>query len=225
MSVKQQINGINEFLTMVYGTETRLSTMLTDLGFSTQQIKLIRDQYLEQAIASFLESLKKLMGTGVHGERLYQIVSRRFGLDSEPPDTVEALGQKLGISREQVQQLEYEAISKFKSKANQQLLKISLHSIALISVSAKPVQVRKSITSKQTPSKRGTKSSKRRSKSKSTKGWSGRDDFGDLPTGLIRHDPRSFTDSLPTCPHGVLKIRPCAICEPKRFQEETGGDF
>jgi hypothetical protein len=131
MNVKQQVNGLNEFLTTVYGTETRLSTLLTSLGFNSQQVELIRNQYLERAITSFLESLRKRMVAGWDGERLYKIISRRFGLDGEPPDTLETLGQQFGLSRERIRQLEYKAIKKCTSKANQQFLKTSLHSIAL----------------------------------------------------------------------------------------------
>jgi hypothetical protein len=131
MNVKQQVNSLNEFLTAVYGTETRLSTLLTSLGFNSQQVELIRNQYLEPTITSFLESLRKRMVAGWDGERLYEIISRRFGLDGEPPDTLEALGQQFGLSRERILQLEYKAIKKCKSKANQQFLKTSLHGIAL----------------------------------------------------------------------------------------------
>jgi len=131
INTKQKVSGINEFLTMVYGTETRLSTLLRSLGFNSQQVELIRNQYLESFITSFLEVLRTRTITGWDGERLYTIISRRPGLDGEPPDTLKALGQQFGLSRERIRQLEHKVIRKYKSKANRKFLKTSLRSIAL----------------------------------------------------------------------------------------------
>jgi len=236
MNIQQQIKGINKFLTMVYGAETRFSTLLTSLGFSTQQVELIRNQYLEQLVTNFLEALSRCLVAGRDGERLYKLVSRRFGLDGKPPDTLEALAQQFGISREQAQQLEYKAVSRCKSRASQQFLRTSLKSIALKWIGnaipcpsadhaiTRPDQVQQSTTQRRLPSKRQSKSLQHRGKGKSTTGWSGLDDSGDLPSGLTKHDPRPFTASLPRCPHGVLKIKPCAICDPEGFRQMTGED-
>jgi len=43
-------------------------------------------------------------------------------------------------------------------------------------------------------------------------------------TPLIAHDPRPHTDGLEKCPHGVLKIKKCAICDPEGFRLEHGWD-
>ena len=39
---------------------------------------------------------------------------------------------------------------------------------------------------------------------------------------ILRHDPRTATDSLPKCPHGVLTTRKCAICDPEGFRLQNG---
>ena len=38
------------------------------------------------------------------------------------------------------------------------------------------------------------------------------------------YDPRNFINELGVCPHGVPKIRICAICDPEGFKMETGID-
>jgi hypothetical protein len=115
----------------LYGTETRLSTLLTRLRFTETHVELIRSQCLESLVTDFLDALRKQMLAGLDGERLFMVVSRRFGLDGEPPATLENLAQQLGISRERVRQLEQKAIKKCKSKTHLQNLQTSLQHIAL----------------------------------------------------------------------------------------------
>jgi transcriptional regulator with XRE-family HTH domain len=131
MNVKQQVNGLNEFLTAVYGTETRLSILLTSGGFSSQQVEAIRNEQLGPIVTGFLDSFKERMLAGRDGERLHEVVVRRFGLDGELSDTLQALGDRFGVSRERIRQLENKAIRRWRTKANRQRLETSLRRIAL----------------------------------------------------------------------------------------------
>jgi len=45
------------------------------------------------------------------------------------------------------------------------------------------------------------------------------DDDPFLPPPYIPNDPRDSTAMLDKCPHGVLKIKKCAICDPEGFSE------
>ncbi len=49
--------------------------------------------------------------------RMRYVVARRFGLDGEPPQTLEDLGAELGITRERVRQIETRALRRLRSLA------------------------------------------------------------------------------------------------------------
>ena len=46
-----------------------------------------------------------------------RVVERRFGLDGQPPQTLEELGTELGITRERVRQLELRALRQLREQA------------------------------------------------------------------------------------------------------------
>ena len=49
--------------------------------------------------------------------RQRRVVERRFGLDGQPPQTLEELGGELGITRERVRQLELRALRQLREAA------------------------------------------------------------------------------------------------------------
>jgi RNA polymerase primary sigma factor len=49
--------------------------------------------------------------------RMRHVVVRRFGLDSQPPQTLEQVGADLGITRERVRQLETRALRELRTVA------------------------------------------------------------------------------------------------------------
>ena len=49
--------------------------------------------------------------------RMRHVLSRRFGLDGEAPQTLEDLGTDLGITRERVRQIETRALRQLRSLA------------------------------------------------------------------------------------------------------------
>lgn len=130
MGLRAQVIGVNRFLTMGYGREARLSTVLASLGFTQQQIQAVRDEHLAHVIHAFVTSLRERVVAGSDGERLYTIMSRRLGLDGDPPSTLAALGRHLGISRERVRQLEQKALSRCRSRARRQVWEAALLDLA-----------------------------------------------------------------------------------------------
>ena len=51
--------------------------------------------------------------------RMRLVITRRFGLDGQPPQTLEQVGAELGITRERVRQLESRALRELRSQAPQ----------------------------------------------------------------------------------------------------------
>ena len=49
--------------------------------------------------------------------RMKHVVVRRFGLDGQPPQTLEEVGSDLGITRERVRQLETRALRELRTVA------------------------------------------------------------------------------------------------------------
>jgi hypothetical protein len=114
MDIKTQLKGLNEFLAAAYGRETQLSTLLTELGFSPAQIDLLGDQYLEPMVSQLISDIRERLMSG--GDQLFQILSRRYGLDGEPAQPLEAIAKDLGISSQYARRLEEEALQKCRYK-------------------------------------------------------------------------------------------------------------
>jgi RNA polymerase primary sigma factor len=51
--------------------------------------------------------------------RMRTVIARRFGLDGQPPQTLEQVGVELGVTRERVRQLESRALRELRSQAPQ----------------------------------------------------------------------------------------------------------
>lgn len=67
---------------------------------------------VEQQVAARMLDAGVEVGLRVLDPREYFVVSRRFGLDGEPPARLVTLGEHLGLSREAVRQIEAKALAK-----------------------------------------------------------------------------------------------------------------
>jgi RNA polymerase primary sigma factor len=67
--------------------------------------------------ADNLRSVELATALGALNPRMRLVLSRRFGLDGEPPQTLEQVGESLGITRERVRQLESRALRELRSVA------------------------------------------------------------------------------------------------------------
>jgi RNA polymerase primary sigma factor len=67
------------------------------------------------------EELSQVLGTLTHRER--KVIELRFGLKGEHPRTLEEVGQKFGVTRERIRQIEAKTLAKLKSYRDSQRLR------------------------------------------------------------------------------------------------------
>ena len=131
MDFKTQLTGLDELLSVIYGDEMRLSTLLSELGFEQAQIEQLHDAHLEPIVHQFLEVIHKRFTSDSGRDTYYQILSRRYGLDGEPREQLSAIAPKYNYSSEYLRQLFEEIIQRCQSRKWQTELKTSLKHIAV----------------------------------------------------------------------------------------------
>jgi RNA polymerase primary sigma factor len=78
-----------------------IDATVMDLRVKTPDTQMIETDDVEQVLA-LLERM---------GEREATVLRLRFGLDGEEPKTLKEIGERLGLTRERVRQIEREALS------------------------------------------------------------------------------------------------------------------
>jgi len=131
MDFKIQLTGLNELLSVIYGDEMQLSTLLRELGFEPSQIEQLRDQHLESIVAQFLDVIHKRLTSDSGKDTYYQILGRRYGLDGQAPEQLSAIAAKENHSPEYLRQLFEEIIQRCQSKTWQAELRKSLKYIVV----------------------------------------------------------------------------------------------
>ena len=131
MDLTLQLAGLNRFLSAVFGGETNLDGLLVDLGFEQAQIDLLHDQSLEPVISQFVEVVHKHL-TGESGKDTYfLLLSRRYGLDGEPAESLETIARGMNFSPEFARLVSEEALQKCQYKTARENFKKSLRFIAI----------------------------------------------------------------------------------------------
>jgi hypothetical protein len=131
MDVKIRLVGLEELLAIIYGSDTRLNTLLRELGFEEPQIAQLQNGSLEAVVSQLLEVIHKRLTSDTGKDTYYQILSRRYGLDGEPHQQLSAIAEKHGFSPEYARQLFEEIIHRCQSKTWQAELRKSLKYIAI----------------------------------------------------------------------------------------------
>ena len=131
MDFKTQLKGLNELLSVIYGDEMDLNTLLSELGFEQTQTGQLDDAHLESIVGQFLEVIHKRLSSDTGRDTYYQILSRRYGLDGEPREQLSAIAPKHGFSLEYLRNLFEEIIQRCKSKTWQVELKKNLKYIVV----------------------------------------------------------------------------------------------
>lgn len=131
MDFKFQLTGLNELLAIIYGDGMQLSTLLPELGFEESQIEGLQGEPLESVVPQFLEVIHKRLTSESGRDTYYQVLSRRYGLDGQPPEQLSAIAAKENHSPEYLRQLFEEIIKRCKSKSWQAELRKSLKYIVV----------------------------------------------------------------------------------------------
>ena len=131
MDVTTRLSGLNELISIIYGNETHLHTLLGELGFERSQVEQLQDGHLESVINQFLGVIHKRLTSDSGKDTYYQILSRRYGLDGEPRQQLSVIAETYSYSPEYLRQLFEEIIHRCQSKTWQTELKKSLKYIAV----------------------------------------------------------------------------------------------
>src|SRR5512138_248324 len=131
MDPEIQLAGLNELLSVIYGEQTRLSTLLAELGFETAQIEQLKDEHLGSVVSQFLDVIHKRLTSDSGKDTYYQILSRRYGLDGEPRKQLSAIAETYGFAPGYLHQLFEEILGRCKSKTWQKELRTGLKHIAV----------------------------------------------------------------------------------------------
>ena len=131
MDAAIRLSGLNELLAIIYGNEAQLGTLLRELGFEQAQIEQMQNGHLDSVLDQFLEVIHKRLTSDSGKDTYYQILSRRYGLDGEPPQQLSAIAEKHGYSPEYLRQLFEEILGRCRSKTWQAELRKSLKYIVI----------------------------------------------------------------------------------------------
>jgi RNA polymerase primary sigma factor len=132
-------------LTQKHNRDATVEEIAKDSGFTEQRVRelfdLVEDPVSletpvgdgESMVADLIEDVKSESPDGAHAiqarseelgralerlnPRMKHVLLRRFGLDGKPPQTLEEVGNDLGITRERVRQLETRALRELRTVA------------------------------------------------------------------------------------------------------------
>ncbi len=131
MDATTRLSGLNELISIIYGTDTHLHTLLHELGFEQAQVKQLQNGHLESVVTQFLGVIHKRLTSDSGKDTYYQVLCRRYGLDGEPRQQLSAIAETYGYSPEYLSQLFEEIVHRCQSKTWQAELKKSLKYIAV----------------------------------------------------------------------------------------------
>ncbi len=134
MDTKLQLDGLDRFLTSIYGEETHLASMIDALGFEPEQARMLREDCLPNVMEQFVEVIRKKLTSG-EKDMWFRILNRRFGLDGEPVQPMEQVARLLELDALSASQAEADALHKCRYKATLSGFEKELHRIALAELS------------------------------------------------------------------------------------------
>lgn len=141
MDLMMQRKGMDDLLAAIYGAQARLDSVLQELGFDEAQVAALEGPPLEAFLAGFVESLHIRLTSPTGLDTYFHVLSARFGLDGEPPRSLEAIAQSRGLDAADMPRLWGDILDHCKTKKMTTDLKKDLKRLAveqLTSIGAKP---------------------------------------------------------------------------------------
>jgi hypothetical protein len=134
MDAMIRLDGLDRFLTAIYGEETNLVAMIDALGFEPQQSRMLREDCLPDVAEQFIAAVRKKLTSG-EKDLWFRLLSRRFGLDGEPGVSLDEAAVALNVALGDASQAESDALQKCRYKNTLQEFRKDLHRIALSELS------------------------------------------------------------------------------------------
>lgn len=111
-SLKEMMLSLNALLTDIYGEPKRISEILSNFGLSQKQINDIKGERFAAFYANVKFALECRFLHYSGGYRLLTILYRRYGLFEYKKETLDEIGNSMGVSRERIRQLQNKAIKR-----------------------------------------------------------------------------------------------------------------
>lgn len=103
---------LNSLLADIYGTEKCVSRILLDFGLEQSNIDALNGERLADFYGNIKFALECRFLHYSGGYRLLDVLYRRYGLFEHKKETLEEIGEVMGVSRERVRQLQNKAIKR-----------------------------------------------------------------------------------------------------------------
>lgn len=130
MDPKNQLGGLDQFLSAIYGSGTNLMGLLASLGFDPSQLASLRERHLPAICSGLVNSIHDRL-TWEDKDTWFRLIARRFGLDGEPPAGTETAARVLGLDPAAASHAAAEALDKCRTKTALEDFRKDLRRLAL----------------------------------------------------------------------------------------------
>ncbi len=130
MDLQNQLAGLDQFLSAIYGSGASLGSVLGSLGFDAAQLKSLQERHLASIASGFIEAIHERL-TWEDKDTWFRLIVRRFGLDGEPPAGTETAARALGLDPAYASHAAAEALEKCRTKSALEDFKKDLRRLAL----------------------------------------------------------------------------------------------
>jgi hypothetical protein len=144
-----KLSGFQDLLAAIFGSEVQLTDLLREQGFAQPQVELLQVQAHQLMVDELLGVIHTRLTSETGKDNYYKILSRRFGLDGEPPESLDVIAQKNGYTAVFIHQLYDEILQRCQSKTSQDELLKSLKYTGVAQLKARNISPsRENVTEK-----------------------------------------------------------------------------